>query len=71
MLSETDGLNKTADPDDAEQLLEQIRARGTQLLEEFEKLRSEDLENVLPDLIALRDDQDKILDLLEMIRGES
>lgn len=71
MLSETDGLNKTADPDDAEQLLEQIRARGTQLLEEFERLRGDDLENVLPDLIALRDDQDKILDLLEKIRGES
>ena len=71
MVSELAGVNKTGPADDSpEELLEQIRRRGDQLLEEFEKLRGEDLESALPDLIALRNDQDKVLEIIEKLRED-
>lgn len=56
--------------EDVAKVIEEIRSRGSALVEAFETMRCEEMEAILPDLQAIRDDQDRVLTALENIRAE-
>jgi|GEM_PF-6030964 len=55
--------------DDVHKVAEEIRQRGERLLDEFEALRLQDLDALMPDLVAIRIQQDKVIQALEEIKN--
>lgn len=51
-------------------VIEEINSRGSNLIEAFGDIDLEDMAKLLPDLIAFRDNQDKIVAALDEMREQ-